>query len=187
MSKVVAARMDALVQCTAVAVAIFVIGSGTASADELPCLRPGKLIPISGKIFNNALGPADTLGTLVANLDGTKLKCGLHGKAYFNADSTFGGFTHTLVCDDSVPAENRVDTIHTQAVSLTRFDGAPNFASCGIPGVDLQYGSFREISEPQSGRGILSPTGGGRLAIEGTINCAGAVDMKYTGHVCVVR
>ncbi|NMG74548.1 hypothetical protein GPA25_07215 [Aromatoleum diolicum] len=172
----------------AVALAALALVPGAASADERPCEAPGKLVPIAGKILNNSLGPGDTLGTLQGTLAGSKkLKCGIHGKAFLNPDGSFGGFTHSVVCDDTLQAENAVDSIHSQVISISRFDGLPNFGSCGIPGMDLQYGSFREISDPQAGRGQFSPTGGGRLYIEGTINCAGAVDMSFTGHVCLVR
>lgn len=167
----------------AAAVAVLAAAGSPASAQEQSC--QGRLAPISGKIMTNALGPGDTLGTLSGTVDGKlKLKCGIQGKAFFNPDGSFGGFTHTLVCDDSISVFGQ--TVHSQVVSISRYDGAPNFASCGIPGMDLQYGTFREISEPQSGRGIFSPTGGGRLEVEGTVNCVGAVDMKVSGEVCVV-
>ncbi|NMF89133.1 hypothetical protein [Aromatoleum petrolei] len=170
---------------TAAAVAVLALASGAASADELPCEAPGRLVPISGKILTNALGPGDTLGVLAGKIDGMpSLKCGIHGKAFFNPDGSFGGFTHTLVCDDVVPAQYGGERIHTQAVSISRFSSVPDFRSCGIPG--LEFGSFTEVSDPQSGRGIFSPTGGGRLYIDGTVNCAGAVDMKFTGKVCLV-
>ena len=178
------ALANSLIRGAAVAaMAVLALASGAASAEELPC--QGRLVPIKGKIATNALGPGETLGVLAGNIDEQlKLKCGIQGKAFFNPDGSFGGFTHTLVCDDSVSVYGQ--TVHSQAVSISRYDGMPQFQSCGIPGMDLQYGSFREISDPQSGRGIFSPTGGGRLYVEGTVNCAGAVDMKVTGQVCVV-
>jgi len=190
MNKEIPTRMNSLIRCTAVvaATAVFAVTPGAASAEERPCEAPGRLVPIAGKIVTNSLGPADTLGTLQGILAGSKkLKCGIHGKAFLNPDGSFGGFTHSLVCDDDALAENAADTIHSQVVSLSRFDGLPNFNSCGIPGMDLQYGTFREVSDPQAGRGIFSPTGGGRLSIDGTVNCAGAVDMSFTGQVCLVR
>ncbi|BAL22493.1 hypothetical protein AZKH_0146 [Azoarcus sp. KH32C] len=159
-----------------------------AQADPLPCQAPGRLVSISGKIMTNSMAGGESLGVLQGTVDGSnKLKCGIHGTPRFNPDGTFAGFTHSLVCDDTVTAENMVDTVHSQVISLSRFDGVPSFRSCGIPGMDLTYGAFREISEPQSGRGIFSPTGGGQLSIDGVVNCAGAVDMKFTGQVCVVR
>lgn len=166
------------------ATAALTLASGAASAQELPCEAPGQLVPISGKILTNALGPGDTLGVLSGSADGIKLKCGIQGKAFFNPDGTFGGFTHTIVCDDVASAPYGSEKIHSQAVSISRFSSAPDFRSCGIPG--LEYGSFTEVSDPQSGRGIFSPTGGGRLYIDGTVNCAGAVDMKFSGKVCLV-
>lgn len=164
------------------AATVLALAAGAASAEELACA--GRLAPISGKIATNAIGPGDTLGTLSGTVDGKlKLKCGIQGKAFFNPDGTFGGFTHTLVCDDSISAFGQ--TLHSQVVAISRYDGMPDLNSCGIPGMDLQYGSFREITEPQSGRGIFSPTGGGRLYVEGTVNCVGAVDMKVSGEVCL--
>lgn len=185
MKNEIPALKNSLIRCATVmaAATVLAVTSGAASAEERPCM--GRLAPISGKILTNALGPGDTLGTLAGNLDGTKLKCGIQGKAFFNPDGSFGGFTHSLVCDDVAPAYYGGETIHSQVISISRFDGPPDFRSCGIPG--LEYGTFREISEPQSGRGIFSASGGGRLHIEGTVNCAGAVDMKYEGYVCLVR
>lgn len=180
------ALVNSLIRGMAVAaVAALAIASGAASADELPCEAPARLVPISGRILTNALGPGDTLGVLAGKIEGLpSLKCGIQGKAFFNPDGSFGGFTHTLVCDDVAPAQYGGEKIHSQAVSISRFSSVPDFRSCGIPG--LEYGSFTEISDPQSGRGIFSPTGGGRLYIDGTVNCAGAVDMKFTGKVCLV-
>ena len=167
----------------AATIAALALASGAASAEERAC--QGRLAPISAKVTTNAIGPGDTLGVLAGKIDDRlKLNCGIQGKAFFNPDGTFGGFTHTLVCGDSISEFGQ--TVHSQIVATSRYDGMPQFTSCGIPGMDLQYGSFREITEPQSGRGIFSPTGGGRLEVEGTVNCAGAVDMKIEGDVCLV-
>ena len=167
----------------AATVAVLALSSGAASAEELAC--QGRLAPISGKITTNAIGPGETLGVLAGKIDDKlKLNCGIQGKAFFNPDGSFGGFRHTLVCSDTISEFGQ--TVHSQVVALSRYDGMPQFTSCGIPGMDLQYGSFREITEPQSGRGIFAPTGGGRLEVEGTVNCAGAVDMKIAGEVCLV-
>lgn len=184
MNKENPALVNSLVRGAVVAaVAAVALVSGAASAEERAC--QGRLAPISGKIATNAIGPGETLGVLAGTVDGElKLKCGIQGKAFFNPDGTFGGFAHTLVCGDTISAFGQ--TVHSQIVALSRYDGMPQFQSCGIPGMDLQYGSFREITEPQSGRGIFAPTGGGRLEVEGTVNCAGAVDMKIEGEVCVV-
>lgn len=186
MNKELPALVNSLVRsATLIATATaFTVASGAAGAQELPCEAPGRLVPISGKIGTNALGPGDTLGVLTGKIDGVpNLKCGIQGKAFFNPDGTFGGFTHTIVCDDVAPVQYGSDRIHSQAVSISRFASVPDFRSCGIPG--LEYGSFSEVSDPQSGRGIFSPAGGGRLYIDGTVNCAGAVDMKFTGKVCL--
>lgn len=163
------------------------LGLGAAQAQELPCEPPAELMAVSGKILNNQLSPGETLGvgTAVLARSGT-YNCSLQGRGFLNSDGSFGGFVHTIVCGDRYKLQDG-NTIHSQIVTLSRFDGAPAFQSCGIPGVDPDYGSFREVSYPQSGRGRFSPTGGGRLFIEGTVNCAGAVEMQYSGEVCVRR
>jgi len=162
-------------------------GLGAAQAQELPCEPPAEPMGVSGKIFSNQISPGETLGVGSAVLarSGT-YNCSLQGRGFLNPDGSFGGFVHTIVCGDRYKLEDG-NSVHSQIVTLSRFDGAPAFQSCGIPGVDAQFGSFREISYPQSGRGRFSPTGGGRLVIDGTLNCAGAVEMQYSGEVCVRR
>ena len=188
MSKSILVPKHSRIRCAAAVVtAILVTAAGSVGAEERPCVAPGRLVPIAGKVLNNSVGTGESLGTLHGTIDGSrKLKCGIHGKPFFNPDGSFAGFTHSLVCDDTVIAENGVDTIHSQVVSISRFIAPPSFRSCGIPGLDLNYGAFREISEPQSGRGIFSPSGGGRLLIDGVVNCAGAIDMNFAGEICVM-
>lgn len=171
----------------AVAVAL-ALGTAQAQAPpaEKPCQAPAELMGISGKIFNNQIAPGETLGVGSAVLArSATLNCSLQGRAFFE-NGAFAGFRHTIVCGDRYKLADG-DTVHSQIDALSFFEGMPAFQSCGIPGVDPEYGSFREISYPQSGRGRFSPTGGGRLFIEGTVNCAGAVEIKYSGEVCVRR
>lgn len=189
MSRKVSIRPDFVARHAASLAAAAVLAANTSvvQAQERPCEAPGALTRISGKISNNVITPAETLGigsTLIVGRG--KMTCGLQGRAFLDPDGSFGGFVHTIVCDDSVPTEGG-DMIHSQIVAVTRFDGIPDFQSCGIPGVDANFGSFREISEPQSGRGIFSPTGGGRIFVEGTLNCAGMIDLTYNGEACVIR
>lgn len=166
-----------------------VLALGTAQAQvpspEKPCEAPGELIGVSGKIFSNQISPGETLGvgTAVLSRSGS-YNCSLQGRAFFNEDRSFGGFNHTIVCGDRYKLADG-NTVHSQIDTLSVFEGAPALRSCGVPGVDPDYGSFREVSFPQSGRGRF--TGGGRLVIDGTINCAGAVEMQYSGEVCVRR
>lgn len=180
------ARLARLLSGTALLAGLAATAHAQTVPPEQPCLSPAKLMSISGKIHSNSLNAGETLGTMSANIDGgTKLKCAMQGKA-FMAGMTLAGFQHVAVCDDEAVSENGIDRVHSQVAALTLFDGVPNLSSCGIPGMDLQYGSFREVSYPQSGRGIFAPGGGGRIVIEGEVNCAGAVEMKYAGHVCVI-
>lgn len=161
-------------------------------AEELPCEAPGELVRVAGKIRSNAFESGETLGVFPLSLPPRRspplrLECGINGKPVADQSRRVVGFVHTIVCNDSVRIGRAGLSVHSQMVTHSHFDGLPDFRTCGVPGVDPDYGTFREISEPQSGRGIFSPTGGGRLFIEGQVNCAGAVDMRYRGEVCVVR
>lgn len=167
------------------AVLVLTAGGGIAHAQEQACAPPGVLTRVSGSFSNNAISPGETLGSGSVMVVGhQKMTCGLKGTAFLR-DGTLGGFVHTIVCDDEARSESG-ETVHSQVVSVSRFDGIPDFQSCGIPGVDATFGSFREISEPQSGRGIFSPTGGGRTSVSGTINCAGSVELTFSGEACVI-
>jgi hypothetical protein len=171
---------------SAAAVLVLSAGGGIAHAQEQACAPPGVLTRVSGSFTNNAISPGETLGSgSVVLADYQTMTCGLKGTAFLSPDGALGGFVHTIVCDDEAPSESG-ETVHSQVVSVSRLDGAPDFQSCGIPGVDATFGSFREISEPQSGRGIFSPTGGGRTSVRGTINCAGSVELTFRGDVCVI-
>ncbi len=170
-----------------IAAAAMALALGSAQAQERPCEAPAELIGVSGKIFSNQLSPGETLGVGSAVLSRSgSFNCSLHGRAFFNEDRSFGGFNHIIVCADRYKLADG-NTVHSQIDTLSVFESPPAFRSCGVPGVDPDFGSFREVSYPQSGRGRFSPTGGGRLVIDGTVNCAGAVEMQYSGQVCVRR
>ncbi len=170
-----------------VAAAAMALMLGTAQAQEKTCEPPFELMGVSGKIFSNQLSPGETLGVGTAVLSrGGSFNCSLQGRAFYNPDGSFGGFNHTIVCGDRFKLADG-NTVHSQIDTLSFFERPPAFRSCGVPGVDPDFGSFREVSFPQSGRGRYSPTGGGHLVIDGTVNCAGAVEMQYSGEVCVRR
>lgn len=171
----------------AVAAAAMALALGPAQAQEKACEPPAELMGVSGKIYSNQLSPGETLGVGTAVLSrGGSYNCSLQGRAFFNPDGSFGGFNHIIVCGDRYKLADG-NIVHSQIDTLSVFESPPAFRSCGVPGVDPDFGSFREVSYPQSGRGRFSPTGGGRLVIDGTVNCAGAVEMQYTGQVCVRR
>jgi hypothetical protein len=172
--------------------ALLVFGTSIALAADEPKECQGTLVPVKGKIFNNALGPGDTLGVVALDLDTapkkTKIKCGLHGIAYFgdpdpgNPLSTLPRFTHRMVCDDSVAIPGTSLTIHSQAILDTHFIEYVPGEYCG--GSQFAF-SFKEISHGQSGRGIFASNGGGTIVIEGTLSCSGAIDMKFSGIACL--
>lgn len=161
------------------------------AADEpKECL--GTLVPVQGKIFNNALGPGETLGVIHLNLKTvpreTKIKCGLNGVSYFgeqdpaNPLSALPRFTHRMVCDDIVAIPGSSYTIHSQGILDTHFIDYVQEEDCG--GSKFSF-TFKEISYPQSGRGIFAPGGGGTIVIEGNFSCSGLIDMTFSGDACL--
>jgi len=172
--------------------ALLVFGTSIVLAADEPKECQGTLVPVQGKIFNNALGPGDTLGVVTLNLatapKATKIKCGLHGIAYFgepdpaNPLSTLPRFTHRMVCDDTVAIPGTSLTVHSQAILDTHFIDYIPVQDCG--GSQFAF-SFQEISYPQSGRGIFAAGGGGTIVIEGTFSCSGAIDMEFSGTACL--
>ena len=162
-------------------------GRRLAQAEPLPCEPPGRLVRIVGKIFNNALNPEETLGVARARIArGRTLHCGVHGQAKLSPAGALEGFIHQLVCDDRVPVPGSAETIHSQLTLDSHFDGVPAFEPCGMPGVNVSHGSFQEISYPEAGRGIFSTSGGGTVWIRGTLDCAGAINMRFSGKVCLI-
>jgi hypothetical protein len=173
---------------------LLVFAASIALAGDEPKECLGTLVSVQGKISNNALGPGDTLGVVDLNLDKTpknatkKMKCGLHGIAYFRdpdpADplSALPRFTHRMVCDDTAAIPGTSLTIHSQAIFDTHFIEYVPGQFCG--GSQFAF-SFKEISYGQSGRGIFAPGGGGTIGIQGTFSCSGAIDMNFAGTACL--
>lgn len=169
---------------------MFAAGIGYAADEPKPC--DGQLIPVSGKIFNNALGPGETLGVVHMSVEtepkATKLKCGLHGTAYFlppdqnDPLSFLPRFTHKIVCDD--PISDLQTGIHSQLNLDTHFE-VFSPTECCDPSCTQQAFSFVEASYPQSGRGLFAAEGGGSIFVEGSLNCSGAIDMNYSGDACL--
>lgn len=154
--------------------------AAAAASSPLQCAAGSRVATAQGKVMNNLLSEKETLGVLHLALDGTtKIKCGIHGVK--TEDGL--GFTHSMVCDDSVRVAP-FTSVHSQMVLDTRII-ATQLQSCGVG--DMVYGTFQEISDPipGAGRGRFAATGGGRIFVNGTVNCAGAVDMEFYGTVCV--
>jgi hypothetical protein len=172
----------------AISVLIAVAGQADAS-----CPAGTTATAVKGKIFNNAVNLGATSGTLgtvqleVGN--GTKVKCGIIGTGGVGSDRSIN-FTHTLVCDDSLlitnPATGQRETVHSQVTLNTT--GTSAFQACN-PSNPLggSYGTFEETSVPvpATGRGIFQGVTAGRIAIDGTMNCQFAIDMKFQGEICM--
>ncbi len=157
----------------------------SAVAQPVSCAEGETLAPVSGKVFNNAVQPGMTLGTVHAKIGTAKMKCGILGQGASGNDGSIN-YMHTFVCDDEVVFPPTGDTMHSQLTLNTT--GVSNFQACGTnypPG--SAYGTFQEISVPVpgTGRGIFSGVQTGEVRIDGTINCLGTIDMKFTGAVCL--
>lgn len=167
-------------------------------------------VPISGKVLNDGqvpaafFPPADTppdipfsatLGTVALVIGkpvDASMKCGIVG---------FGGvtgpivgepgkvgilFRHTFSCDDKVTIPGGL-TVHSQ-VTLDTIGKLTPTSSCS--------GTFTEYSTPaleplvpntnlMNGRGIFTGVQKGWVKVDGTLNCASVVDMKFSGYVCL--
>lgn len=174
------------------------IGVGTALFGLLPNLAPaavscpaGELqVPVSGKILNNAVQPGTTLGTVHLTLGAdkktaTSLKCGILGSGGVGPDGSIN-FVHTFVCDDQVSLAPGL-AVHSQ-LSLNT-SGTANAQACpaGYFPPGATSGGFTETSTPipGTGRGIFTNVTAGEINVDGTINCAFAIDMKFSGAVCL--
>ena len=158
-------------------------------ANALSCPSDTRRVEVRGEIKNNGISPGITLGIANVRLeDRRNLKCGIVGNGGIGPDATTIGFTHNLVCDDSVlvtdPQTGKTDTIHSQLTLNT--SGTASLQAC-IPDVPQAgfYGSFREMSVPVSGRGIFQGVTKGAIVVEGTINCQAAIMMKLRGELCL--
>lgn len=157
------------------------------AGDEPPCPADTRVAFVYGSLSNNVYAkPAtdsppvlETVGVARVAIQGKGiLHCGLHG-----VSNSPGTFIDTLVCDDTVAVPNSTDTVHSQLITYTRFTVPPT-QICASGGMQ---GAFKEISDPFFGRGMFSSGGGGRLHVQGTINCAGSIDMLFYGNVCLVK
>jgi hypothetical protein len=185
-------RKTALASCTA-----FVLCGASSPLLAQDC--DGQSVAVKGKIFNNgqAGGGFSTLGVVALNGDDPigKMKCGIVGVAR-DADSGDLGpdgqplpllFYHTVSCDDGGTLFPGGPATHSQLTFKTKgtFTGLPS----GCP-AELGGGisaPFIEFSQPVpgSGRGVFTKATGGLLTIEGTLNCVGTIDMKFSGNVCL--
>lgn len=162
-------------------------GSGQLLAQDCD----GNRVSVKGKIFNNGQIPGSLFSTLgVVALNGGdpigKMKCGIVGIPGAVTDPNFPlVFTHTISCDDAGSLFPGGPATHSQLTFDTKgtFTQYPEYC----PGGGGISAPFIEYSAPKvgSGRGVFTNTLGGLLTIEGTINCAGTIDMKFSGEVCL--
>ena len=152
--------------------------TGQATANSCPVGTSARAV--EGKIFDQ-LTITGTLGVVHLQVgEKTKVKCGMAGSG---GVGPYGAilYEHSLVCDDSVQSANG-DSIHSQITLNTT--GTSALQACGSqPGFQ---GTFREVSvpEPASGRGMFHGVQGGRIVIDGTINCGQAINAKFSGYFC---
>ena len=167
----------------AMVLAIFLTDMAPTMADSDPaCPANTRAAHVQGTMKTNAVAPGETLGVAQLVVQGAgMLRCGLHGLATGPT-----GFTHTLVCDDNAAVANSTDTVHSQLITSSQFVPPTAFQACATPAGAIQ-GSFNEISDPFFGRGAFSSAGGGRIYAQGSINCAGAVDITLSGTVCLAK
>ncbi len=168
------------------AAVLAIVCAGQANANSCPAGTSATLV--SGKILNQMINPGSTLGIVHLQVgEKTKVKCGIVGSGNLGSDGTIN-FVHSLVCDDSIsvtnPATGRTENVHSYVILNTT--GTSALQAC-VPG-NLEagfYGSFREFSVPVSGGGMFRGAQGGRIVIDGTVNCARALDMKFRGEFCM--
>lgn len=148
-----------------------------------PALAVAECVPVAGKIFNNALGPGSTLGTVHFDFNKEKFKCGIKGDGKLPDDEGDGplNFNHMIVCDDDVGG---ADPIHSQLLWDTTGDYTAIIQDCGFG--DVKSFSFMETSEPVPGTGTGKFQGvtSGNITVEGTLYCTLAIDMKFNGELC---
>lgn len=156
------------------------------AAAEVSCEADEVLTPVSGKILNNAVQPGTTLGTVALALGAkTKLKCGILGSGGAGPDGSIN-FVHTFVCDDQVTVAPGL-AVHSQLTLNT--SGTASAQACNTqyfpPGSTT--GTFSETSTPiaGTGRGVFTGVERGEIHVDGTINCLFAIDMKFSGSVCL--
>jgi hypothetical protein len=151
---------------------------------ELSCQPGEKLTRVSGKIFNNAVASDKTLGTVHLRLgDDAKMKCGIVGQATGGSGGSFQ-YVHTFVCDDRVTLAPGY-SVHSQ-LTLNTVGAFTSLQACSAPEGAIT-GTFEETSTPvpNTGRGIFAGVERGTIKIKGTIGCLSAIDMSFSGEVCL--
>ena len=164
---------------------LFAVTLQPLAAQAVTCNDNEELTPVRGKIFNNAVQPGTTLGTVRLKLGEKRMKCGILGQGAVGNDGSIN-FVHTLVCNDKVIFPLTGDTIHSQVTLNTT--GFANVQACpeGFP-PGSTVGTFQETSVPipGTGRGVFSDVERGEIQINGTINCLFTIDMSFSGAVCL--
>lgn len=169
-----------LVPCTLTA--LFFNTMPAVAGGEPTCPTNTRVASVQGTASNNALGSGESVGVIQVVVQGKgMMRCGIHGVL-----TGPGSFIDTLVCDDQVAIPNSTDTVHSQLVTNTQFVPPTALQACASPAGAVQ-GSISELSDPAFGRGAFSSAGGGRLYIQGTINCSGVMELSFYGNVCVVK
>ena len=159
----------------------------------------GILVNVRGKIVNNlqAGGAFSTLGVVHLIMDNIgKMKCGIVGESaapQVPANQGGVGFVHTISCDDNVmlnvPGSGQM-IAHSQLTLDTQGVIAPQFCN-GVDTSNGIFGTFSETSVPKTvmgnstGRGVFTSVTEGQINIQGSVNCAGSVDMHFRGYVCL--
>jgi hypothetical protein len=150
--------------------------------------------PVSGKIFNNAIGDntpgtVSTIGTVhfVAG-EGTtaeKFKCGLMGVAIerANGDVHYRGdlnYVHTMSCDDNEGSSS------APVYSLATWDTSGYYTGVVDECDGFQSVTFHEESwlVPAGASGIFQGATSGHLSVDGMLYCTLAIKMKLSGEVC---
>lgn len=155
--------------------------SGQAYAN---CPEHTTLINMKGEIYNNAIAPGATLGTVHLTYGiNKKMKCGILGNGGVGQDGALS-FIHTIVCDDKFDTGINNEFIHSQITLNTTGSGAFQLCDYNNPEGGV-HGAFSETSVPLFGRGIFQNVAGGAIAINGSINCQFTVDMKFNGYICL--
>ena len=114
------------------------------------------------------------------------MKCGIVGIPGTVTNPDFPlVFTHTISCDDTGELYPGGPATHSQLTFDTKGYFTEFPVGCGWPGGISA--PFIEFSTPKanSGRGAFTGTTGGLLTIECTINCAGTIDMVFSGDICI--
>jgi hypothetical protein len=153
------------------------------------CPSDTRRTEVRGEIKSNAISAGTTVGIAHVRLEDRKsLRCGIVGNGGIGPDGKTISFIDQAVCDDGVlvtdPRTGKTDIVLSQ-VTLSG-SGHADLQAC-IPDVPQAgfYGTFTEKKTPVDGRGIFQGVTKGWVEIEGTINCQGAMSMRFRGEVCL--